>query len=271
MIRGIRAHDVGAQGIENIVRRCRELDISCIQLVLAKSIKDFSYGKFSPEYAEKLKKLLEGIDIAVLGSYINPSCSDLNSLFNQMEYFKEQLKYAKILGASVVGTETGFYGPSDSCKLNNTEEAYAHLLKNMKELVGEAEKLGVNVGIEGVHCFVINSPGKMFRFVNDLNSQRVKVIFDPVNYLNENNYKEQDDIINETFSLLGDRIAAVHAKDFLIENGKLISALPGTGMLNYKLLMKNIYKYIPDVPIILEGVPDSDAQKAFDNIKNNTV
>ena len=58
----------------------------------------------------------------------------------------------------------------------------------MREIVKEAERYNVNIGIEGVHCFVINTPQKMKRLIDDLDSDNVKVIFDPVNYLNINNY-----------------------------------------------------------------------------------
>ena len=39
-------------------------------------------------------------------------------------------------------------------------------------------------------------------------------IFDPVNYLNIDNYKEQDKMINDIFTLLADKICVLHAKDF---------------------------------------------------------
>lgn len=268
MRKGIRGHDVSANGLEQIVSRCRELHFSELQLVLEKSIQDFEFGKFSEEYAQTLKKQLDGMHIAVLGSYINPSATNEAELMAGMDRFKEKIRYAQILKPDVVGTETGFYGDEMSLEANNSEEAYQHLLKNMKELVAYAEKCDVTVGIEGVHCLVINTPQRMNRIVRDLNSEHVKVIFDPVNYLNINNYIDQDKIINDMFELLSDKMVVVHAKDFVAEGGRLKQTRLGEGLLNYKLIFENMKKYNLDIPLISEEMPDEEAAAGFKNLEN---
>lgn len=267
MKKGIRGHDVSAQGLADVVKRCRELQFFELQLVLEKSDPDFVFGRFSEEYARELKRNLDGMHIAVLGSYINPSASNEAELKAGMEKFKEKILYAQILKPDVVGTETGFYGNNMSEEANNTEEAYQHLLKNMKELVLYAEKHNVTVGIEGVHCFVINTPQRMNRIVRELNSEYVKVIFDPANYLNINNYKEQDKMINDMFALLSDKIAVMHAKDFVVENASLKPTRLGEGLLNYKLIFENMKKYNMDIPIISEEMPDEEAAAGFKRLE----
>lgn len=268
MKKGIRGHDVSAQGLKNVVNRCRELQFSELQLVLEKSNPDFTFGQFSEEYANELKNDLGEMHIAVLGSYINPSATNEAELKTGMEKFKEKILYAQILKPDVVGTETGFYGNKMSEDANNTEEAYQHLLKNMKELVLFAEQHNVTIGIEGVHCFVINTPQRMNRIIRELNSEYVKVIFDPVNYLNINNYRNQDKIINDMFELLSDKIAVMHAKDFVVENGKLKLTQLGKGLLNYKLIFNNLKKYNMNIPIISEEMPDEEAAAGFKNLEN---
>ena len=49
--------------------------------------------------------------------------------------------------------------------------------------------------------------------------------------LSVDNYKEQDDIINGAFELLGDDIVTIHAKDFVVE-GNEIKLFLGQGHLN---------------------------------------
>ena len=56
---GMRAHDLQAETIEQLSRKCQLNDIHSIQLALAKTVKDFKYGQFSPAYARKIKKELE--------------------------------------------------------------------------------------------------------------------------------------------------------------------------------------------------------------------
>lgn len=264
MKKGIRGHDVVADGLENICRVCEENGISYVQLVLERSIKDFKTGAYTEEYAKELKAQLNNTRVAILGSYINPSNPDDEALGFDIAKFKEKIKYASILKPIAVGTETGMYKSGSTA----SEEAYQRVLSTMRELVAEGEKYNVNIGIEGVHCFVINTPQKMKRLVDDLNSDNVKVIFDPANYINIENYEKQDQIIEDTFSLLADKLCVVHIKDFTVENGELKSVKPGEGMLNYKLIMKKLKEHKLDLPMICEEINERDAIEAFKRIGN---
>ena len=264
MKKGIRGHDIRAEGLTNIVQLAKEHDIEYLQLVLEKSIDGFSAGDFSEDYAETLKKKLNDTKVAILGSYINPSNPDDIGLRTDIEKFKEKIRYASILKPIAVGTETGIYKEG----MTDSEEAYQRVLQTMKEIVNDAEKFGVNVGIEGVHFFVINTPQKMKRLIDDIDSDNVKVIFDPVNYLNADNYKEQDKMINDMFALLSDKICVLHAKDFVIEQGVFKGTKPMEGMLNYKLILEKLEEYNIDVPIICEEINEEDASTVFEKLES---
>ena len=263
MIKGIRGHDIRTDGLVNICMSAKEYGMKCLQLVLEKSIDGFKTGEFTEEYAFSLKNQLGDTKVAILGSYINPSNPNDDELLFDLNKFKEKIKYANILKPIAVGTETGIYKEGET----NSEEAYQRVLETMRELVAEAEKYDVNVGIEGVHCFVINTPRKMKRLVDDLNSDNVKVIFDPVNYLNINNYQNQDKMINDIFTLLGDKIYALHAKDFIVENGEFKFAKPTEGVLNYELILKKMKEHNLEIPIICEEINEDEASIAFDNLE----
>ena len=72
-----------------------------------------------------------------------------------------------------------------------------------------------------------------------------------------------DKIINDMFELVGDKIVAIHAKDFTVENGEMKSANPGDGMLNYKLIFEKMREHNLDIPIICEGYNEEEAKEAF--------
>ncbi len=262
MKKGIRGHDIRATGIENISLSAKEHGIGYLQLVLEKSIEGFKTGDFSEEYAKEIKRQLGDTEVAILGSYINPSNPDEDGLATDIAKFKEKIKFATVLNPIAVGTETGIYKED----LTGSEEAYQRVLATMKEIVKEAEACNVCVGIEGVHCFVINTPQKMKRLVDDLNSPNVKVIFDPVNYLNADNFEWQNEMIEAMFELHSDKICVLHAKDFVCENGEFKMVKPAEGMLNYKLIFEKLKEYNLDIPIICEEINEEEANIAFDKL-----
>lgn len=258
---GMRGHDFDTDTISALSKKCNEYGVGGVQLVLMRSIKGFKKGEFTPEYAKSIGDELKenGVRIPILGCYINPSDANEETLKESMDYFIENLHYAKYLGAEMVGLETCNY---KSAEYNDTEEAYQYLLKNMKVLVAEAEKLGVIVGIEGVNFHIINKPDKMKRLVDDLNSPNVRVIFDPVNYINDNNYEQQDDIINRHFDLLGDLTRLLHLKDFVLKDGKVTFENPCKGLLNKKLVFERLKEVYPDCTIILEETKEDKLPSA---------
>lgn len=263
MKKGIRGHDVAERSLEKICKRCEKQGISYLQLVFEKSIDGFKTGDFTEEYANSIKEQLGDMKIAILGSYINPSNPNDYELRCDIDKFKEKIRYASILKPIAVGTETGIYKEG----LTDTEEAYQHVLGTFKELTKYAEEYGVCIAVEGVSCFVINTPQKMKRLIDDLNSDNVRVIFDPVNNLNIHNYRKQDEIINDTFDLLNEKICVIHAKDFIVEKGVFKIVKPTEGLLNYKLIFEKMKEYNLDIPIICEAITDNDAVIAFKNLE----
>ena len=94
------------------------------------------------------------------------------------------------------------------------------------------------------------------------------VILNPDNYIEGLNDSKKlsekkreklyDEIIEKAFELLGDDIAVVHCKDYVVENDELKSIAAGTGGLNYPLLLKKIKEYKPYVHCTLENtVPEN--------------
>ena len=78
--------------------------------------------------------------------------------------------------------------------------------------------------------------------------------------IEERDYLSVGEIINQAFELLGDEIAVVHCKDYVVEGNELKSIAAGTGSLNYPLLLKKIKEHKPYVHCTLENtVPENAA------------
>jgi sugar phosphate isomerase/epimerase len=254
---GVRAHDFGKLPVEELAGRIAGKGFSCVQLAPSKAIAGFDtdLGRLSPGFACHVKEAFQRhhLQIAVLGCYINLADPDAGQRQRQLARFKEYLRHARDFGCSVVGTETGSVNPDFSFHPGNRgEEAFQTVLGSVREMVAEAERFGVFVGIEGVERYVISDPPRIRRLIDGIGSNNLQIIFDPVNLLSVENYRRQDAIITESFELFGDRIAILHAKDFVVDGGSLRSVLSGQGMLNYGLLMDLIKARKPYINILME-------------------
>jgi L-ribulose-5-phosphate 3-epimerase len=254
---GVRAHDFGKLPVEELAGRIAGKGFSCVQLAPPKAIAGFDtdLGRLSPGFACHVKEAFQRqhLQIAVLGCYINLADPDAGQRQRQLARFKEYLRHARDFGCSVVGTETGSVNPDFSFHPGNRgEEAFQTVLGSVREMVAEAERFGVFVGIEGVERYVISDPPRIRRLIDGIGSNNLQIIFDPVNLLSVENYRRQDAIITESFELFGDKIAILHAKDFVVEGGSLRSVLSGQGMLNYGLLMDLIKARKPYINILME-------------------
>lgn len=163
----------------------------------------------------------------------------------------------------MVGTETGRYSTSFQVVPETyTENCYQLLLKSMREIVKAAEKLGVIVGVEGVHDHTLYNPEMMRRFLDDIDSPVVEVILDPVNLISKENYKEQEAVVSSAFDLYQDRITMMHIKDFRMEESGPQVEFVGEGLFRYEPLIARL-KEKPHIALLLEN---STPQRYHDNV-----
>jgi L-ribulose-5-phosphate 3-epimerase len=272
MLIGLRAHDFGKLPVGELADKIQKSNISYIQLALPKAIAgiDDLHGSLNPGLASYLREVFykRGIKISVLGCYLNYVHPDLEQRRKNIKIFKEHIRFARDFGCSVVGTETGSMNADYSFSFENeTDKAIRIFYESLKELVEEAEKFGVFVGIEAVTTHVISTPIKMKHIIDEIKSNNLQVILDPVNLLNIENYQKQEQVMKESFDLFGDKIVIIHAKDFKTENGKFIQVAPGRGMLNYELLCSLIKEKKPHIEILMEEVNESTVSESIEYIK----
>lgn len=254
---GMRCHDICPKAdMDTVFDAVKNNGIDQIQLALGKSISgyDFNYGHYSPGFGRLIGRKLKERDIhvAVLGCYINPTNPDEKTRQAEVRKFIEHLKYAKAIGADMVGTETGRYSAAfDVVPYTYTEGCYQLLLKSMREIVSAAQKLGVIVGVEAVHDHTLYCPEIMRRFLEDVDSPNVEVILDPVNLISAENHQNQ--VIEDAFRLYGDRISVIHVKDFVMKDGEPKFAFVGTGLLHFETLMRKVKEHKPYIAMLLEN------------------
>jgi len=262
---GVRAHDFGCLPADELAAKIAAKQFVCTQLALSKAIAGLTLkpGMLNPGLAYEIGRSFQkhGVQIAVLGCYVNPIHPDLTTRTSLLRLFKDHLRYARDCGNGLVALETGSvnadYTPHPE---NHGEAAFQQSLASIAELVEEAEHCGVIVGIEAVASHVVSSPRKMRRMLDAVASNNLQVVFDPVNLLSLENHHAQERVIGESLELFGDQIAVIHAKDFVIEDGRINFVRAGLGKLRHDLVMEFVIKQKPGVSILLEDANEQTAQ-----------
>jgi sugar phosphate isomerase/epimerase len=279
LVLGCRAHDlldparVGALGLpalDELASRIADKGFGSVQLALAKAVPglDSSLGRLSPGLAYRVAEIFarHGVRIAVLGCYINPVHPDPDARRASLERFKEHLRFCRDFGCHIVATETGSRNADCSYHPGNADPGlFEELVASVSQLAEAAEKSGSIVCVEGVVRHTASTPEKLARLLGRVRSDNLQALFDPVNFLDAGNYRDQRKIIDEAFALYGDRILVVHAKDFLPAESGLAVVPPGKGLLDYPYLLGKLKRAKPYADILIEDLrPDSmEAARKF--------
>lgn len=267
---GIRFHDTEKISFEERVKRVHELGFKCAHIALSKA-EDIPSGidSMTPGYAKYLKGVFEknDVDVAVLGCYLNLADPDSEKLKVIKSKYEAHIRFASLMGAGMVGTETG--APNSeyrSCPECRSEEALDSFIAGLKDVVKVSEKFGVIVAIEPVAKHIVWNADRARKVLDTIGSPNLKIIFDPVNLLDETNYENREEIFAHTMDVLGPDIAMLHLKDFVVEDGKLKSVGCGLGEMNYENILKYINENKPFIHATLENTTPGDCISCRDKI-----
>lgn len=269
---GLRLHDAKQGTLEERLTIAKEQGFSCAHLALSKVIKEFPVNDvaLTPGLAMYLRNLFlkKEIDVAVLGCYLNLAHPDPEQLRKIQNTYLSYIRLASVLGCGVVGTETGApnaqYRFEPAC---HSEEALKLFIQNLKPVIAYAEAMGVIMAIEPVRTHIVSTPQRARQVIDEIASPNLQIIWDPVNLLAMDNYHQQREVTQEAIELLGDYIAVVHMKDFVVQDKQLKSVASGTGELDYKPILRFIKEKKPFIHCTLEDTVPENAVRAREYIE----
>lgn len=269
-----RTHDLGVKGLDAAVKKCKECGISAVQLVAYKFMDDVKYTPYGIDRpaAARIGKAFKdaGIAVPLIGAYFNPVHSDREKAERCKQVFKDYISYAGELGSDIVGSETGSFNDDKWTynPLNRTEEALQTVIKTFKELAIFAKERGAHIGIEGAAGHVCWNVATLKRAVDGIGCDNVRVIFDLYNYLDDSNYRNYLDILDEGLKTFAGNIRVFHIKDCVFEDGKLKQVPPGKGLFDFDKILGRIKKYDKDAFLVLEGTVGDDIVPCISFIKD---
>ncbi len=261
---GLRLHDARKLPLSESLRDVKAQGFSCVHLALSKIEGQTSdIDALTPGYAMYLRHEFEkaGLDIAVLGNYLNLAHPDKDKLKEIQRKYMAHLRFASLLGCSVVGTETGAPNPTysydkESC---HSKEALEVFIENVKPVVEYAEKCGVILAIEPVYKHIVYNPERAREVLDRIASPNLQIIFDPVNLLHPDNLDRRDEVISEAIELLGPDISIIHLKDYVLEGGQMNCLGCGLGEMDYERIVEFAVSKKPYIQATLENTKPENA------------
>ena len=270
---GIRLHDTAPGTLAERLGFAKAQGFSCAHLAMSKAIDGFSMQDaprlLTDELAAEVKGAFaaKGMECAVLGCYLNLANPNEEERARTQEIYKAHLRFGKLIGAKVVGSETYALkttvfsdGPA-----TQSEEAFQLFMKAFRPVVKWAEEYDEVMAIEPVCTHIISTPERAERMLEEAHSDHVKIILDAVNLVSNGTVDQAESIIREAVHRLGDQVRVLHMKDFAVNPDKPLNEQVdfrpcGMGTMYYSDLLPLAKQY--DLPMTLENTEPQNAEAA---------
>lgn len=270
-ILGVRLHDLPAGGVEERLHMAGELGFSCVQL--ASKVVYASYGidrsGLTHELASRIREAADdtGVKIAVFGCYRNLAVPDADRLDNELAEYEACCRFAAWLGTSVVGTETGRPNLENAVADDRfSDEALFRFCDGLRQACAYAEVCGLTLAIEPGWNETACTPERCRHVLDVVTSPALGVIYDPVSLLHPSIADKAQEEVDRMLGLCGNRIVAVHAKDYeIVDNEDSLGWCDGTGRrlvyhgagetgaFDFAPLMRWLRQMRPETPVIIEN------------------
>lgn len=218
---GIRLHDTAGSNLSEHLSAAREQGFTCVHIAMGKVIPGFRMADapalLTDELAAHVREELarNGQTCVLLGCYLNLCSPDLADYANTVEIYKAHLRFARKIGALLVGTETGAPNTTYStCPECFTDEALRLFIDRVTPIVRYAEEVGQLFAIEPVIRHIVSTPERCEKVLRAVDSPNLKVILDAVNLLSEDNAADAKTVVADGIARLGKDTALLHMKDF---------------------------------------------------------
>lgn len=265
---GIRLHDAEKLPLDRLLPALRGKGFTCCHLALSKSFPEApcTPSSLTPGYANYLKREFGkgGVDIAILGNYLNLLHPDDSYIDYAVKMYFAHLRFASLLGCTMVATETGApnreYRFCPECRSGKTLSLF---IRRLKPIVRCAEQFGVILAIEPVVVHSMWNPDACRKVLDEIGSPNLQILFDPVNLLDITNVDHCQELFQEFFELVGNEIAAMHLKDYKhTQDGKGLTTIgvpAGMGEMDYSGIMAYVKREKPFLFATLEDTKPENA------------
>ena len=264
---GIRLHDTAPGGLKERLGFAAAQGFTCAHLAMSKAVPGFSMNDapelLTGELAAQVREefAAQGMTCAVLGCYLNLANRDAEGLQRTQAIYKAHLRFGRLIGADVVGTETNpAKGTTFAEPHWQSEEAFQLFIDCLRPVVRWAEEEDEVLAVEPVYRHIISTSERAERMLDAIPSDHLQIILDGVNLIGPTTIDQADEIIEDAIRRLGDRVRVLHMKDFTPGTDDLNACACGTGMMRYDRLPA--LGKARNLPMTLENTVPDNAEQA---------
>ncbi|RUV96196.1 MULTISPECIES: sugar phosphate isomerase/epimerase [unclassified Mesorhizobium] len=277
--------------LEEVARRIRALDFNTVQLDLHFKDIDLSAGQITRDKARRVRDTFRdhNLPVCCVSGYTNIVHPDRAERERRLAYLKELIRNARDFGSPYVISETGTYNTESDWvhhPKNKTEEGFEECRKVISDLAQTAYDHGAVFLLETYVNNVVGSVEETVRMFAQVDHPGLDLLMDPTNYFEAHNIDRMDQVLNQVFDTLTDKIEIAHAKDVKRSGGdktekhadigdaeahegltfrgvgEIELPAPGLGVLNYDLYLKRLSEKHPNIPVIIEHLDEEDVPRA---------
>jgi sugar phosphate isomerase/epimerase len=208
-----------------------------------------------------------GIAVDALSATYNMIHPDSGLRSQGAAQFEVLARFAKAAKIPLLTLCTGSRDAHDSWAYhpdNQSPEAQRDLLMSMERAIAVAEAHDLLLGIEPEHGNVINTAQAAVALIDELQSNRVRIVLDPANLIADETGTAQHAVIGEAIDLLGEHVVMAHAKD-RDASGHVVAA--GRGIVDFTYFLAHLKAIGFLGPLVTHGLRADEAADVFHFLK----
>jgi len=204
-----------------------------------------------------------GMVIAETGAWSNPLSPDEAIRQAALEKCRAMLALADEVGArccvNIAGSRGAKWDGPHPADL--TPETFDLIVDTTRAIIDAVHPVRTYYTLEPMPWMYPDSIESYLALVRAIDRPQFGVHFDPVNLINSpQRYFAQRDFVREFIARLGPAIRSVHAKDIHLQDKLTVhldEVRPGLGELDYRALLRELDRLDPDLPLMLEHLPQA--------------
>ncbi len=245
---------------EGWVRALKKLGYSAARVPLKSSASDDEIN------AHRQAAEAGDVLIAEVGAWSNPLSTDEETRLKALSHCQEQLALADRIGARCCVNISGSRGERwDGPHPDNlTKDTFDLIVESVRTIIDAVKPTRTCYTLETMPWMYPDSADSYLELIKAIDRRQFAVHFDPVNLIcSPQRYFRNAALVRDFVAKLGEFIKSCHVKDIILSD-KLTTHLdeirPGLGGLDYGVLLRELDKLGPDLPIMLEHM---DAEEDY--------